>query len=144
MANIDAIALIVTTCITAVVGWVIKALLDRVKDYAHESREWRTGIEQSMREQNDLMNARMDEQDKRMDAVLNLQCSQTRSDLIHRAHRYMDDLGCASTEEKQSFWAQYEDYQQICEANDIENHFVDGLAESVMGLPTREYERSNA
>ena len=65
-----------------------------------------------------------------------------RSDLIHRAHRYIDDLGCASTEEKNVFWAQYEDYQRLCKANDIENHFIDQLASRVMELPDRSKRQS--
>ena len=80
---------------------------------------------------------RLDQQDERIDTVLTAQCSQMRSDLIHRAHRYTDDLGCAGTEEKQSFWTEYEDYMRICDANNIVNHFIDNLAKQVMALPNR-------
>lgn len=80
---------------------------------------------------------RLDQQDERIDTILTAQCSQMRSDLIHRAHRYIDDLGCAGTEEKQSFWAEYEDYMRICDANSIVNHFIDNLAKQVMALPNR-------
>ena len=80
---------------------------------------------------------RLDQQDERIDTILTAQCSQMRSDLIHRAHRYIDDLGCAGTEEKQSFWAEYEDYMRICDANNIVNHFIDNLAKQVMALPNR-------
>lgn len=81
--------------------------------------------------------ARLDQQDERIDTILTAQCSQMRSDLIHRAHRYTDDLGCAGTEEKQSFWAEYEDYMRICDANNVVNHFIDNLAKQVMALPNR-------
>lgn len=81
---------------------------------------------------------RLDQQDERIDTILTAQCSQMRSDLIHRAHRYIDDLGCAGTEEKQSFWAEYEDYMRICDANNIVNHFIDNLAKQVMALSNRE------
>lgn len=84
---------------------------------------------------------RLDQQDERIDTILTAQCSQMRSDLIHRAHRYVDDLGCAGTEEKQSFWAEYEDYMRICDANNIVNHFIDNLAKQVMALPNREENR---
>lgn len=83
------------------------------------------------------MVTRLDQQDERIDTILTAQCSQMRSDLIHRAHRYIDDLGCAGTEEKQSFWAEYEDYMRICDANSIVNHFIDNLAKQVMALPNR-------
>lgn len=88
--------------------------------------KWRDGI-----------TARLDAQDERIDTILTAQTTQMRSDLIHRAHRYVDDLGCASTEEKQSFWAEYEDYIRICDANNVVNHFIDNLAEQVMALPNR-------
>lgn len=88
--------------------------------------EWREGI-----------TTRLDAQDERIDTILTAQCSQMRSDLIHRAHRYIDDLGCAGTEEKQSFWAEYEDYMRICDASNIVNHFIDNLAKQVMALPNR-------
>jgi hypothetical protein len=84
---------------------------------------------------------RLDQQDERIDTILTAQCSQMRSDLIHRAHRYIDDLGCAGTEEKQSFWAEYEDYMRICDASNIVNHFIDNLAKQVMALPNREENR---
>ena len=88
---------------------------------------WRERIEKEFSEQN-----------QRTMAILELQCSQMRSDLIHRAHRYIDDLGCASMEEKDVYWAQYEDYLKMCDASEIENHFIDRLATQVMNLPTRE------
>lgn len=88
--------------------------------------EWRDGI-----------TARMDKQDERIDTILRAQCGQTRSDIIHKCHRYLDDLGRASTEEKEALHAEHEEYAQMCEANDIVNHFVDGLVERVMQLPER-------
>lgn len=89
--------------------------------------EWRKRIE-----------TRMDEQDERIESVLKGQCTQMRSDIIHKSHRYLDDLGKASTEEKEAFWAEYEDYQHLCEQYGIVNHFVDELAKRVMSLPERE------
>lgn len=89
--------------------------------------EWRSGVEQ-----------RLDIHDAKIDSVLKGQCTQMRSDIVHKTHRYLDDLGMASTEEKQAFWAEYEDYQLICEQYGIENHFVDELAKRVMELPERE------
>lgn len=88
--------------------------------------EWRDGIEH-----------RLDQQDAKIESVLKGQCTQMRSDLIHRAHRYIDDLGYAGTEEKEAFWAEYEDYMKICDANKIVNHFIDNLAKQVMALPNR-------
>lgn len=85
---------------------------------------------------------RLDDQEERINTILKAQCSQTRSDIIHKCHRYIDDMGCASTEEKQSLNAEHEEYSAICEANDIVNHFVDNLVKQVMELPSRN-ERKN-
>lgn len=79
----------------------------------------------------------MDAQDERTMAMLKAQVTQMRSDGIHKAHRYLDDLGCASTEEKNAFWAEYEEYCELCEQYGIENKFVDELAKRVMQLPER-------
>lgn len=76
-------------------------------------------------------------QDERIMSMLKAQCTQMRSDTVHRAHRYLDDLGCASTEEKNAFWAEYKDYCELCEQYGIENSFVDELAKRVMSLPER-------
>lgn len=80
----------------------------------------------------------IDKQDERTVAVLKGQCTQMRSDLIHRAHRYLDDLGRASTDEKEAFNAEYKDYCAICDAYGIENNFINELAKRVMALPERE------
>ncbi len=81
---------------------------------------------------------KMEEQDERIESVLKGQCTQMRSDVVHRAHRYLDDLGKASTEEKAAFWSEYEEYCDLCDQYGIENNFVDELAQRVMALPERE------
>lgn len=91
-----------------------------------ETIRWRKSIEQII-----------SDQDRRVGTILSAQCTQMRSDIIHKAHRYMDDLGCASMEEKKAFYAEYEEYQKLCKENKIVNHFVDKLAEGVMELPDR-------
>lgn len=89
----------------------------------------------------DSVTKRLDQEDERIATILTAQCSQMRSDILHKAHRYIDDLGCASTEEKEALWAEWEDYSAICDANNITNHFIDKLANQVMSLPNREENR---
>ena len=81
---------------------------------------------------------RMDEQDDKFMSMLKAQVTQMRSDTLHKCHRYLDDLGMASTEEKTAFWAEYEEYCELCEKYGIENNFVKELAQRVMHLPERE------
>lgn len=121
---------LIVTALTAQINAHTKRREQREDEEREERAAWREKVVD-----------RLDEQDAKVDAVLKGQCTQMRSDLIHKAHRYIDDLGAAGTEEKQAFWAEYEDYQALCDAYHIKNSFVDHLAEQVMALSTRE-ERS--
>lgn len=117
--------------------------------------EWRNDVDRLMQEQSSALRSVADDrvewytwreqiisqlsnQDDRIDAILKAQCGQTRSDIIHKCHRYLDDLGRASIEEKEALHAEHEEYTAMCEANNIINHFVDGLVSRVMELPERE------
>lgn len=117
--------------------------------------EWRGEVDKLMQEQGDALKsvandredwyawradmiAQMQTQDNRIDTILQAQCTQMRSDIIHKCHRYLDDLGRASTEEKEALNAEHQEYAAMCEANDIVNSFVDKLVERVMQLPERE------
>ena len=136
---------------------------ERVADERHEETEkkrkaeaeWRSEVDKLMQEQgaalksvaNDRedwyawraeMIAQMQAQDERISTVLQAQCTQMRSDIIHKCHRYLDDLGRASTEEKEALSAEHDEYSAMCAANDIVNSFVDKLVERVMQLPERE------
>lgn len=91
-----------------------------------EKERWRNRIDK-----------RMDEQDSKIGALVVAQASTMRSDVIHKCHRYLDDLGCASTAEKQALNAQWRDYSHLCDTHGIDNNFVDSLVEQVMALPSR-------
>ena len=88
--------------------------------------EWRESIDK-----------RLNEQAETIIAILDNQCSQTRSDIVHKYHRYVDDLGCASVEEKDALRAEHKQYSAICEKYGIENDLIDDLVQQVMDLPTR-------
>ena len=81
---------------------------------------------------------RLDDQDERISIILQAQCSQIRSDVIHKCHRYLDDLGRASSEEKEALKAEHDEYSAVCKANGILNNFVDLMVQRVMELPERE------
>ena len=76
-------------------------------------------------------------QKENVDLILRGQISQMRSDIIHRTHRYLDDLGCASIEEKNAYDEEYKEYCLLCETADIKNEFVQSLHDQVMALPGR-------
>lgn len=100
---------------------------DQAKQQRHaEEKEWRESVSR-----------RLDEDGRNITLLLNVSASNTRADLLHKAHRYLDDIGGASTEEKESFHKQYEDYCAFCEAAGIENEFIEELVKQVMALPNR-------
>ena len=88
--------------------------------------EWRIAISE-----------RIEDQDEKIHAILKAQVTQMRSDLLHKIYKYIDELGCLSTEEKNAFWAEFQEYCGLCEKYGIENDFVDELVHRVMQLPPR-------
>ena len=120
------VAPIVSTALTTYVVALINRSDKRREEEARNREQWREGV-----------NQRLDEQDAKIDAMLKNQVSQTRSDLVHKYHRYVDDLGCAGIDEKQSWWAEYSDYCEICTTFGIKNEFIDQIAKQVMALPDR-------
>lgn len=96
--------------------------------------KWREDMERRM----DEFEAKLAEMSDKTDATLRGQLTQMRSDTVHKAHRYLDDLGCASTDEKQAFDAEYQEYARLCDAYGIENEFVENLHRQVMALPGRD------
>lgn len=80
---------------------------------------------------------RLDKQDEKIDSMVCSQATDMRSDIIHKFHRYLDDLGMASVEEKRALKEQHEEYCRFCKVNNIENEFLDSMIERVMALPER-------
>ena len=132
---------VVTTLAIAAGGALIaigQRRIERKDDERHEETEAERKRRDSWREG---MGVRIGRLEAIIDTILELQLSQMRSDLVHRAHRYVDDRGAASTEEKDVFWQQYQDYIRLCDAHGKDNNFIDRLAQQVMDLPTRDYEK---
>lgn len=128
---------VIVTAATAAINYQVQKS-QRVADERHAETEAKRAVEAQWR---DSVDERMSAQDERIETVLNLQCSQTRSDILHKCHRYIDDLHGASTEEKEALWAEHVDYKRVCEANGIENNFIEQMVLQVMELPNRTSER---
>lgn len=135
---VEWLAPVISAIIVAVATGQINARL-KLEDERRSAEAARTDEKRRIdAEWRERMEEHMDEQDRKISAILGAQCSQMRSDIIHKCHRYLDDLGCAGVEEKQSLHAEYMDYQTLCSEHDIVNHFVDSLVKRVMELPERE------
>lgn len=128
---------IASTVIVTALTAQIKARQDAAEQKREEAQAETEAKRKAEAEWRERVDGRLDRQDDKIAAVLKGQTTQMRSDLVHRAHRYIDDLGCAGMEEKDAFWAEYEDYCEICKQHGIKNSFVDRLARQVMELPDR-------
>lgn len=89
--------------------------------------EWREGIDR-----------RLDDMEEKLNRSVSQQTVQIRSDIVHKCHRYLDDLGRASSEEKEALNDAYEQYCMFCDDLEIENDFIDMLVARVMELPERD------
>lgn len=125
---------IIITAATASINAHIKRR-DKVADERHAETEAKRKTEAEWR---DKVVRRLDKQDETINTILTAQCSQMRSDIVHKCHRYLDDLGRASIEEKNALKAEHDEYSAVCEANGIVNSFVDMMVQRVMDLPERE------
>ena len=125
--QVDVLTLAVSTCVTGAVGWGVKALLDSFKAYVGESKAWRESVD-----------AKLSDMEGKLDRSISTQAAQIRSDIVHKCHRYLDDLGRASTEEKKALHDEHVQYAEFCDDLGIDNNFIDELVSRVMALPERE------
>ena len=96
--------------------------------------EWRDSIDKRLNDMED----KLDELEKKQNRSISQQAVQIRADIVHKCHRYLDDLGRASSEEKETLNDAYEKYGEFCEDLEMENDFIDLLVQRVMELPERE------
>ena len=127
------ISILVQAAGLAIIAWLQKmadAKMDEAKADTDRKREaeaeWRDSIDR-----------RLDNIEDRQSRAIAAQAAQIRSDIVHKCHRYLDDLGKASTEEKESLHDEHEQYSQFCYDLNLENNFIDNLVKRVMALPER-------
>lgn len=125
---------IIVTAATASINAHIKRR-DQVADERHAETEAKRKAEAEWREG---VIKRLDEIEGKVDRSIAQQAMWTRSDIVHKCHRYLDDLGKASIEEKQALHDEHVQYSQFCEDLGIDNNFIDNLVARVMELPERE------
>ena len=108
---------------------------ERKRDEAREETAEKRRAEAEWRESVD---AKLSEIEGKVDRSISAQAAQTRSDIVHKCHRYLDDLGKASIEEKQALHDEHVQYSQFCDDLGIDNNFIDDLVQRVMELPERD------
>lgn len=110
-----------------------KAKADTDAKRAAEAK-WRDSVDQKLEE----LAQGMSDVDSKVNRQIAIQAADTRSDIIHKCHRYLDDLGCASTEEKNALADEHKQYTEFCRDLEIDNNFIDLLVARVMELPERD------
>lgn len=108
---------------------------ERKREKARAETQAKIDAEVAWRE---AISKRLTEIEDKLERSISSQVMQIRSDLIHKCHRYLDDLGRASTEEKDALNEQHRQYTKFCKDLDIENDFIDRMVDRVMDLPNRE------
>lgn len=110
-----------------------KAKADTNAKRAAEAK-WRDSVDRKLSE----LAEGISDVDSKTNRSIAIQASQMRSDIVHKCHRYLDDLGKASIEEKQALHDEHVQYSQFCDDLGIDNNFIDNLVARVMELPERD------
>lgn len=125
---------IIVTAATASINAKI-ASGERKRDEARAETDAKRAAEAKWR---DDVDKRLSDMEDKLGRSITQQTVQIRSDIIHKCHRYLDDLGRASSEEKETLSDAYEQYCKFCEDLEMENDFIDMMVNRVMALPERE------
>ena len=100
--------------ITAIVGWMVKSLLDAVRDYAADSHRWRMGL------------------DAKIDSISNATQATMRTQLLHMSEKYLT-RGWITPEERAALCDMHDKYAAL-----NANGYIDGYMARVSDLPDRE------
>lgn len=109
------IELLIQTILTGALGWAVKTVLDQLKAYRKESKEWRTNLDSKVDTINDATQANM------------------RTNILHYCEKYLH-RGWVTSEELASLVDLHEKYAAL---ND-HNGFIDGYMARVKSLEIRE------
>lgn len=129
---------IVSTLVVTVGTLTINSLFKRIEKRQDERDAETHAKREAEAEWRDSIDRRLGSIEEKQSRSIAAQAAQTRSDIVHKCHRYLDDLGKASTEEKQALHDEHEQYSQFCDDLGIDNNFIDNLVARVMQLPERE------
>jgi hypothetical protein len=109
------IELLLNTILTGAVGWIVKSVLDELKSYRRESKQWRSDM------------------DEKVDSINNATQANMRTNILHYCEKYLS-RGWVTTEELRSLVDLHEKYTTL---ND-HNGFINGYMARVQQLEIRE------
>lgn len=100
------IEVLINTILTGVVGWAVKTILDQLKAYRKESKEWRADLSGKINNINDATQATM------------------RTTILHYCEKYIS-RGWVTSEELDSLLDMHEKYAALNDHNGFINGYVD-------------------
>lgn len=109
------LGLIFQTILTGAVGWAVKLVLDSLKAYRDESKEWRKST------------------DKKMDGIVDATQATMRTSILHYCEKYIT-RGWVTSEELSSLLDMHAKYKVI----KPDNGFIDSLIARVQKLEMKE------
>lgn len=107
--------LIFQTVLTGVVGWLVKLVLDSLKEYKDESKKWRVNL------------------DKKVDGIGDATQATMRTTILHYCEKYIT-RDWITSEELSSLLDMHKKYTII----KPDNGFIDAYVERVKQLPLKE------
>ena len=109
------IEMIIQTIITGIIGWAVKTILDQLKAYSEESKEWRSDM------------------DNKIDNINNATQANMRTTILHYCEKYIT-RGWVTSEELASLLDMHDKYTAL---ND-HNGFINGYVDKIKKLEIRE------
>lgn len=109
------IGLIFQTMLTGAIGWAVKLVLDSLKAYRDESKQWRKSM------------------DDKMDGITNATQATMRTTILHYCEKYIT-RGWVTSEELSSLLDMHGKYKVIKK----DNGFIDSYVSRVQHLEIRE------
>lgn len=107
-------SLVIPTIVTGIVGWLVKTLLDDLREYVHESKVWRTGM------------------DSKVDAINDATQATMRTQILHMSEKYLT-RGWLTPEERAALVDMHAKYAAL-----NANGYIDGYMQRIQGLPDKE------
>lgn len=104
------IEMIIQTILTGIIGWIIKASLDKLKEYQDESKQWRDQI------------------DKKLDTISNATKADMRVNIVYSCEKCLR-RGWITSEEFSSIMNLYERYTELIGKNGFVSEYLSRIEE---------------
>ncbi len=102
------IELVINTIVTGIIGWIVKVILDRLKEYQTESKEWR------------------DQLDKKLDNLSDATKADMRVNIVYSCEKCLK-RGWITAEELSSILNLHDRYEDLVGHNHFVTSYIDRI-----------------